>query len=683
MGNGKQEAQVTEAQEEIQEEAQEAVLDDIMKNVTLGDPLEIPLNSGQILTITQEQFISYYMPQDATRLEKANCFNEVRAAGLNPAIRGDCHFFRTQGQPMHLFIGYHVYLRHAYKNGLTHIQKPVIEYGDDGHPLSCTITLEIEGRPDFEWTTWFWEVAATGRDGKLNARWEKAEIHMLIKCSVINNLRMSGLVDFTLPPAVEEMDDGAAPGHRRLTQEALDAYEPQEGEQEAALGEVSATNHQVDMTPFRKKYFKALKAQGILQDDTIRRQWEEEIIGIESISNWGVESYADALDLIASGAVRTWEAGYGQEETSSEPDDHDTETEQVDGMSPEEAKREAEARAAYAEEAEEEATMRPDWGAVKQKADEEQAELATGEPDPELEAVQNEYDAFSASVFETPAALTQWESIISDVPISKWDVLKYRAAIAGLKALKDARVEVMDVSDREALMKSYQEAIKGLWDCTQDMTQFQRKVAGHNSCSDFNTNELKTAYIIARSLKAVQIEPSKWPEVGEDFKVEDSEPAKEPTQPAVDPDADLPFLITDDTVKEIGEALLKFPDLKYLTIKSRAFRTFAFKAIDHDYVAFRKILDEDGKLILDALNEELAVGTTDKQIADMKGLLQIMPERFHQSIGSTEFLALVSKVIERPHKGGFGTVSAKEAAKVITRMEEIIRDEQDKAMEAE
>ena len=66
----------------------------------------------------------------------------------------------------------------------------------------------------------------------------------------------------------------------------------------------------------------------------------------------------------------------------------------------------------------------------------------------------------------------------------------------------------------------------------------------------------------------------------------------------------------------------------------------------------------------------------------MKALLATdMPEPYHKSIGSSEFLHLVSHVIERPHNGGFGTVSALETSKVIEEMKRIIakENEQDEA----
>lgn len=65
-------------------------------------------------------------------------------------------------------------------------------------------------------------------------------------------------------------------------------------------------------------------------------------------------------------------------------------------------------------------------------------------------------------------------------------------------------------------------------------------------------------------------------------------------------------LITDQTVQEINETLLKLKDTKILkTIKSAAFHDFAVDAMEHPYSGIRDILDSDGILILNALKARL------------------------------------------------------------------------------
>jgi len=283
---------------EAQEETKSNVLASLLAKVDMSDPLEIPMDSGQILTITQEQFISYYLPVDATRAEKAKCFNETRAAGLNPAIRGDCHYFKTGGGPLALFVGYHVYIRKAYANGLNHIHKPELVYDEETGELdSCVVTLDIEGRPEFTWETWLSEVVAE-RNGQPNTRWVKAKRQMLIKCSVTNTLRMAGIATLgILPPTMDEMPDFSAPGHRTLTQDQLDAHGlPEQGE--ATPGVVTAADHQIDMSPFRKSYFKALAERGIFQDDDERKEWQLEAVGKASTTEWTVEDYSQMMDII-------------------------------------------------------------------------------------------------------------------------------------------------------------------------------------------------------------------------------------------------------------------------------------------------------------------------------------------------------------------------------------------------
>jgi hypothetical protein len=307
-----------EKQIEIQEEEQEDALESLLSKVDMSSPLEIPLDNGQIFSISQEQFISYWLPKDATREEKAKCFNETRAAGLNPAIKGDCFYFRTGDSPLGLFVGYHVYVRKAYANGLNHIHRPELIYDEEtGKLSSCIITLEIEGRPDMVWETWYDEVEGQTR-GDANKRWIKAPRQMLIKCSITNTLRLSGIATLgILPPAVEEMPDFPAPGYRTLTEGQLDRWKgaPQamidkqefaekdwhsmfSVERDAEIGEVSAENHQVDMSAFRRTYFKALEKRNILQDKTERRNMQEEKTGKRHTGDWGPEEYAIMMDWI-------------------------------------------------------------------------------------------------------------------------------------------------------------------------------------------------------------------------------------------------------------------------------------------------------------------------------------------------------------------------------------------------
>ena len=287
------------------EEEQESALDSLLAKVDMAAPLEIPMDSGQILTINQEQFIEYYLPVDATRAEKAKCFNETRAAGLNPAIRGDCHYFKTGGGPLSLFVGYHVYVRKAYANGLNHIHRPELVYNEaTGDLESCVITLEIEGRPDFVWETWFSEVVAE-RNGEPNTRWQKAERQMLIKCSVVNTFRMAGIASIgVLPPTREEMPDFPAPGYKNLTQPQLDAHDVET--EPPTPGEVTALTHQIDLTPLRKSYRGKLAEREMFPDDTMRKMWQSEIIGKASTSDWDAMDYNNATSEIESGRCEQW-----------------------------------------------------------------------------------------------------------------------------------------------------------------------------------------------------------------------------------------------------------------------------------------------------------------------------------------------------------------------------------------
>lgn len=279
-------------------------LDELLEKVSLDDPLEIPMKDGRILSIDKERFIKYYLPRDATNEEAFHCFNQTRAAGLSPLIQGECHYFRTGGNPLRLFTGYPVYLRKAYAEDLMHIEKPDIEFGETmgQDPISCTITLTMKSeRPDFIWTTWFDEVKGVTKGNQLNSRWQKAPNQMFIKCAVVNTLRMSGLVDFTLPYIIEEMGDPIMEGYRTLTEAQAEGHELPE----ASLGEVKADYH-IDTTPMRKRYRGKIAKLELFPNDIQRKIWQEEVIGKKSTSDWDAMDYLEAIDQISSGKAAAW-----------------------------------------------------------------------------------------------------------------------------------------------------------------------------------------------------------------------------------------------------------------------------------------------------------------------------------------------------------------------------------------
>jgi len=230
-----------------------------------------------------------------------------------------------------------------------------------------------------EWTTWFAEVA--GKQGNaLNSRWLKAPIQMLIKCAIVNILRLSGLVDFTMPYTVDEMDDPTVPGFRTLTQPQLDGYEEQQEAPE--VGKVSATHHQnFDFRPCHKQYRGMLNENSPFKDDAQRKLWQESETGKASSADFGLSEWLNILSAYKDGAAHKW-----VESQKPEPDppggggladqpryhkdkpgemigaktaeelkdaddnsDFDPETEPVDGMSLEAQDEEAASRAAFQE----------------------------------------------------------------------------------------------------------------------------------------------------------------------------------------------------------------------------------------------------------------------------------------------------------------------------------------------
>ncbi len=680
-----------------QEESQELVTTDEKLEQALA-PLSRQYSE---ISITKEMFRKFMVP-GATDAEVFFCMGKTRALELDPLKPGEVYYIKFQGKPYDLFVGFPVYVAQCYDAGLETWE---YEFDNDDNPQTCAVTFYIKGREKpFKMTVWFEEVAGIAQGGKLNARWQKAGRYQFMKCAFVQTARWSGLLGRNLPYILEEMPEPPAEGHRTLTQPQLDAYAPPEGEDEAqaaTLGPVSASHHQLDLASFRRKYFgmlNGLYALGLpVMDDEQRRVWQKEELEIEaSTSEWDMEIYAEVFEKMAALKIRM---AMGKVE-SENPEVLDEDGQPLDDgmLAAEDAKQEAEAQEAFAKE-QKYHHGEPDWEKVKAEAEKQlradqmfaEAE-ATGEitddfipveETEELKALKAQYDEVSRNALDTHDALVEWEKMAAGVPVSKWDAAKFRAGIAGMEALKEAQRVVKGVEDREALMNLYQDSAKDFFESGDAQGAFQHQMTGHRSFQDFGAHNLRVIYPIVMSLRAVTVASGPVAnEVGEDFRIEDSDTEAD--------DGEATFLITDETVKQIGEALLEFPETKYKTVRSRAFKTFAFVAIGHEYTEFRKILDTDGKLILDALNKELeqpasapyindaSVKTTDLQMEEIKALIQDMPEHYHGSIGSGAFLHLVTKVLGRPHRGGFGTVSGLEAAKIIEEMKRIIAKENER-----
>jgi|GEM_PF-4856294 len=407
-----------EKQMENQEEEQEGLganLEAILE-LTPDSPLDLPMPGGRKLLLTKEQFMAYYLPKDASREEKFHCFNQTRAAGLSPLIQGECHYFRTGDRPLSLYTGYPVYLRKAYANGLEHIAKPDIEFNEDGKPVSCTITLTIKDRELFIWTTWFDEVALRTKGGQLNSRWTKAPIFQFIKCSSVNTFRFSGIVDFALPYIIEEMDDPIAAGYRTLTQSQLDAHAEQE--EEASAGVVDAASHQVDMRPFRMKYFGMIEEIGILQDEELRQNFQERITGKRHLGDMDTEDYVKLFEAVIADRIHLGKSHAGV----IKPED--TEAEEV------------ESDPHYHPEAESGEMI----GAktAEEQQDDTQKDESAIEPSVALGLFVTEAEAR----FKTQDARDNWiRTAVSDKPMDEWSVSECALATEALMKLPEIPTE--------------------------------------------------------------------------------------------------------------------------------------------------------------------------------------------------------------------------------------------------
>lgn len=298
--------------EHVELKEEESELTQLLGKVNLEDPLEIPDHSGKLVIVPKDKFIMYYLPKGTSQEDAFHCMQAVRATGLSIFAPGECYFFPTGDGPVKLHTGYLAYVRKAYAAGLEHIETPEVIFPEggedsDGYPYMCNITIRIKGRESMTWPTYFAEVASTTRNNELNSRWRKAPIQMLIKCAIVNILRLSGLVDFTMPPTVAEVGDRVEPGHKTLTAQELGTdtevlsmeIEEQATEQSSDpdTGEEYRDPHN-EYREFQKFYFAALGARDFLSDTEDRRIWQEMTTGVASSKNWGAGERKLAMDAL-------------------------------------------------------------------------------------------------------------------------------------------------------------------------------------------------------------------------------------------------------------------------------------------------------------------------------------------------------------------------------------------------
>lgn len=302
-----QQKPITNEQVELKEEeekAREDALVELLGKVNLNDPVIVEDARGKEVAITKQQIIDFYLPEDTNQLEAFHCVQQLRASGLNILIKGQCHFVKFGDGALSLYTGYEVYLARAYNNGMEHMEEPVWEIGEDGLPVSCTLTIHIKDRKPFTRTTRYAEVVAM-KNNMPNSRWKRAPFQMTEKCTIVNTLRLSGIAAVeSLPHAVEEMGDSVADGYRTLTQEQLDDHDVEQAE--AAPGDVTASTHQVDTGKDRKRYFVLIGDMKLFANDDQRKACQVHFTGKESAADFDHDDFSEMFAMIASGKVAQW-----------------------------------------------------------------------------------------------------------------------------------------------------------------------------------------------------------------------------------------------------------------------------------------------------------------------------------------------------------------------------------------
>lgn len=684
--------------EQVEEQEPDA-LESLLEKVSLRDPLEIDMADGRKLEITKDEFIAYYLPKDATNAEKFHCFNQTRAAALNPLIQGQCHYFRTGDRPLSLFTGYAVYLEKAYASGLLHIGLPVHVVNETtGLPVSSTITIQIKDRPDFTWTTRFSEVVALYKDAP-NKRWAKAPFQMLDKCTLVNIFRLCGLVSFKLPYVIEEMGEPIANGYRSITVEQLADYEEQEGQEGASVGEVSAANHQVDTSGFRVEYFKTLKRLGLeFETDEQRQDWQEQNIGTRHVNDLDTPQWIAIMGMmvdIANEINREPDPPSGQkpEETEGE---HAEKTDRETGGSLEELAE------SFPPESGSSAYQAAKIAYVKALLDADRFPTSADQAKWEMENFEKEAKDFNLAefskatallfefmrekpenssptedlklefnekanlMFDTEDDLRRWEvSVIGVADVNEWDPDQLRTAILEMTDYTE-----LDPVEREyrSLKLHYEERIVGKF--ADDTAQAVWQTTASQKSSDTEQWGIEHYEMAHKRLDA-------------------EEAAMEDVPPTGMPDGTLK--ITDETKTAIKEALARFPEMKnssrkYKTYKSLAFKEFASKVLEEECTSINVLLDSDAQLVLNALNSELdSVGVAqgsslflvrDEQFNEMEDLVENrMPDRFQKDIKSSAMRGLIGTVIGNCPYASIRDLTENEAGDVLLAMKDMIQDE--------
>ena len=208
---------------------------------------------------------------------------------LNPfPYAGQIYFAMINGRPTPV-VGQQTYLRRAEATGLVHWWG-ISEIKEDENGKYMEFQLERNDRKDtlpdgtveyrmHTWPVYFNEFERKSRSGKPTT-WDKMPIHMhRIRTAVVGFRQFMSVECGELP----------------YTEEELAAYRIGDVQNIPRIRRVFRTD---DIDELRKAYFATADELGVFTNEDDRHKWQKATIGKESVTEWTIEDFNQALDSL-------------------------------------------------------------------------------------------------------------------------------------------------------------------------------------------------------------------------------------------------------------------------------------------------------------------------------------------------------------------------------------------------
>lgn len=238
-----------------------------------------------------KQVRQWFAPPDATSADIAFFVGMAQAKGLD-IWNEDIHMIPFQGKAGRRYApvtNYQIYLDRADQSGVWDGMD--IQFDDEENPKRCTVTIYRKdwSRPGKR-TTLLKDVMRCKKDGSPMALWATRTRQMFEKCAVVAALRFYIPACRRMPYIEAEISDS-------------NVYQPQVQQiSQAAITGAEVVNADADIDYLRGQFFKY--GGSLWEDDDARHRWQEEKIHKASLTDWDIDDFRKALDLIDAEVFR-------------------------------------------------------------------------------------------------------------------------------------------------------------------------------------------------------------------------------------------------------------------------------------------------------------------------------------------------------------------------------------------